>query len=103
MRFLRTRLFIATFGVTTLILLGAGLLLHFTVRASVIAEFDESLLARAQALASLVEQEGDQFEVEFQSEQMPGFADPVAWGFIAIITRVSDGEDRIGLNREGLG
>jgi two-component system heavy metal sensor histidine kinase CusS len=76
MRFLRTRLFLATFGVTTLILFGAGVLLYILLRSSVYAEFDESLLARAQSLASLVEQDGDRIEFEFDATQMPEYADP---------------------------
>jgi signal transduction histidine kinase len=55
---LRARLFLGTSLATAVILLSAGLLLYFFVRASLFAEFDMGLKSSAGALAALTEQVG---------------------------------------------
>ena len=57
MRSLRTRLFTATLATTSLIFIGAGIVLYLLMRSSVIAEFDASMLAKAGALGASMEQE----------------------------------------------
>jgi signal transduction histidine kinase len=62
------------------LLLGFGLLLgaggaavYFCARASLLAQFDAALRAKAQALTTLTEQDGSRLKIEFSDEQMPAF------------------------------
>ena len=73
MRSLRTRLFVYLLGGATVVLLAAGLVLRTIVVDALQLEYDRALLAKAQGLISLTEQEGDQVEFEFQGEHMPEF------------------------------
>ena len=59
MRSLRNRLIVATLIATLLILLVTASLIYGVIRRALLAEFDETLLAKAQAIASLAEQHGD--------------------------------------------
>ncbi|MHA3771815.1 ATP-binding protein [Verrucomicrobiota bacterium sgz303538] len=56
------------------LLLGiAGALLHWEMRQALTSEFDVSLRATAQSLASLTEQKGDRIQMEFAGENMPQY------------------------------
>lgn len=73
MRALQSRLLASTAIGTVLVLSASGLILYALVRASLIAEFDGALVAKARALSALVEQEGHRFEMEFDQRGMDEF------------------------------
>ena len=73
MRSLRSRLLIGTAVGTVLVLSASGFVLYLLVRASLFAEFDGLLGAKARALSALVEQEGRKFELEFDDRGMDEF------------------------------
>jgi len=56
-----------------LILAGASLAVYLLMRASLFAEFDTALGSKARALAALVEQDGDEIELEFEETSLPEF------------------------------
>jgi signal transduction histidine kinase len=51
----------------------AGAALYFNLRAGLLAEFDTTLLANAQALAALTRQQNGNVELDFPGEFIPGF------------------------------
>jgi signal transduction histidine kinase len=61
---LRGRLFVSASLATAAILLAAGMLIYFTVRASLFAEFDMALRSSVEALAALTEQIGPDVRME---------------------------------------
>ena len=71
---LQSRLFLATALVTVLAVTGAALVIYFSVRASLVAEFDASLTTHAHALASLTEQTPKGVVVEIDPVMMPEFS-----------------------------
>jgi heavy metal sensor kinase len=72
-RSLRVRLLLST-SLSIAIVLGLlGLAIYFSMRRSLQAEFDRSLMAQARALAALTEQNGDDVSLEFDPEQLPEF------------------------------
>ena len=73
MRSLKTRLFVATIGSTSLVFVAAGIVLYLLIRAFLIADFDASLRVQAKALASLAEQQTGRIEIEMHPGQMPEF------------------------------
>ncbi|HWC03043.1 MAG TPA: ATP-binding protein [Methylomirabilota bacterium] len=73
MRSLRARLFVYLLGGTAAALLVAGFALRTVVADALQREYDRALLARAQGLIALTEQEADQIEFEFEREHMPEF------------------------------
>ena len=73
MRSLRNRLIAATLAATLLILLVAASLIYGLIRGTLVAEFDETLLAKARAIASVAEQDEGRFELDLESAQMPEF------------------------------
>ena len=52
---------------------GGGAALYFNLRAGLLAEFDNTLLANAQALSALTRQQNGKVELDFPGEFMPGF------------------------------
>jgi len=64
MRSMRSRLLVGTALGTAIVLAGAGVVLYVLTRASLLAEFDALLSAKARTLAGLVEQEGDKIELD---------------------------------------
>jgi signal transduction histidine kinase len=65
---------------TRKLLLAVGLLLgtggaavYVCARAALVAQFDATLLAKAQAITTLTEQKGSKLEIEFSDEKMRGF------------------------------
>ncbi len=75
-RSLRGRLLLSTAIGAILVLSAAGVILYLLMRASLLREFDASLLAKARALAALVEQDGDRVKFEFENLNMPEFERP---------------------------
>jgi len=73
MRSIRQRL---TLGLVTACLLlwgGGGVVVYLAVRAGLVAEFDQTLQANAQALTTLTKQSEQDIEFEFADELMPVF------------------------------
>lgn len=56
------------------LLVVAGVALMFVIRSALTAQFDESLVARAEALRSLTRFDGTKVEMDFAGEAMPRFA-----------------------------
>ena len=73
MRSLRNRLIAATLTTTLLILLGAATLIYGMIRGALIAEFDETLLAKAKAISAVAEEDEGRFELDLETAQMPEF------------------------------
>jgi two-component system heavy metal sensor histidine kinase CusS len=73
MRSLRIRLVAATFAASILILLTAASFIYGLIRASLLAEFDMTLLAKARAIAAVAEQDEGRFELDLGAAQMPEF------------------------------
>jgi heavy metal sensor kinase len=73
MRSLRSRLLAGTGLGAVLVLAAAGLAVYVLVRARLVAEFDHALADKARSLAILVEQEGDEVEVEFAEHPLREF------------------------------
>ncbi|HUU85404.1 MAG TPA: ATP-binding protein [Phycisphaerae bacterium] len=73
---IRRRLLLGTALGTAVVLSAAALTLYVMMRASLFAEFDGALRQRVQTLASLVEQEGDQIDLEFTETDMAQFERP---------------------------
>ncbi|MGA2500573.1 MAG: ATP-binding protein [Tepidisphaeraceae bacterium] len=71
---LRSRLLVGTAVVTVFAVAGAAVAIYFSVRASLVAEFDASLTAHAHALASLTEQTPKGIVVEIDPLMMPEFS-----------------------------
>ncbi|MFI5357830.1 MAG: sensor histidine kinase [Opitutales bacterium] len=71
---LQSRLFVGAAVVTVLAVAGGALAIYFSVRTSLMAEFDASLTAHAQALASLTEQTPKGIVVEIDPLMMPEFS-----------------------------
>ena len=44
------------------------------IKSALLAEFDNALRAKARTLADLIEQEGDEYELEFAEAEMAEFA-----------------------------
>jgi two-component system sensor histidine kinase QseC len=57
-----------------LLLVGSGALLYTIIRAQLIGEFDRALLAKAQALIMLTEDDGQKVEIDVADKFMPEFA-----------------------------
>ncbi|MDP9172461.1 MAG: ATP-binding protein [Planctomycetota bacterium] len=74
MRSLRLRLLIQTTTATSVVLALLGLAVYFSMRRSLLIEFDKALMAHAQALATIIETDGRQIRMEFDAQQMPEFA-----------------------------
>ncbi|MBI4579686.1 MAG: sensor histidine kinase N-terminal domain-containing protein, partial [Planctomycetes bacterium] len=70
---LRARLLTGTIAGTATVLLCAGIVLYWVIRERLWNEFDQALCARASSLASLVEQEDDDIEVDVDYRAMPEF------------------------------
>lgn len=81
MRSLRKTLVLGTSLATAATLLTAGILLYALVRASLLAQFDQSLLDKAQILASAVERERGTLELGFDDLDLREFEgdDPAAY------------------------
>ena len=73
MRSLRNRLVAATLAATFLILLVTASLIYGLIRGALVAEFDEALLTKARAIASLAEEDAGRFEFDLDAAQMPEF------------------------------
>lgn len=73
MRSLRNRLVAVTLSATLLVLLGAAALIYGMIRAALVTEFDETLLAKAKAIAALSEMDEGGFELDLTTAQMPEF------------------------------
>jgi signal transduction histidine kinase len=70
---LRGRLLANTILATTVIFLLASCTLYVLIRHAILTEFDNGLLARAQALASLVEQDHGVITIDLDASQIPEF------------------------------
>ncbi len=73
MQTLRMRLLIGTALGSGLVVSVFALVVYIVVRASLWAEFDAALGSKARSLAGLVEQEGDDLELQFDEINMAGF------------------------------
>jgi two-component system heavy metal sensor histidine kinase CusS len=72
-RSLRTRLLLGT-TITMVVVLGLlGIAVDAFVHRTLVAEFDNALLSKAQAVASFVEQHGRDIRFEFDPQRMPEF------------------------------
>jgi two-component system sensor histidine kinase QseC len=67
------RLFLGITAVSAVVLAGLGFAIEESVKHSLRAEFDRTLLEKARALASLVEQTGDVPHFDFQQTQYPEY------------------------------
>src|SRR4051812_17160700 len=76
MRSLRWRLMITTATATALILGLCGIILDASIRASLSAEFDSSLLRSARAMLPLIEQRGSNILLDPELKQMSQFRRP---------------------------
>jgi two-component system sensor histidine kinase QseC len=74
MRSLRTKLVASTAVGAAVVLVAAGLALYFLVRDGLVAQFDEAMLDKARLLASAVEVEGDEVDLEYDELDMGEFA-----------------------------
>ena len=74
MRSLQVRLMTGTMAGTVILLSIAGVVIYDLMRSTLLADFDLSLLTRAQALASLVEEDGGTIEAEFSERHLPEFS-----------------------------
>ncbi|HEX4794888.1 MAG TPA: ATP-binding protein [Humisphaera sp.] len=75
-RSLRARLLIGTTVITTAALLLLGWAIDHSVRRTLLAEFDNALLAKAKSLSSMVEYHNGTTEFEFDPAWMPEFTTP---------------------------
>ena len=73
MRSLQGRLLLGTAIASAVMLLAAGMVLYLLVRLALVAEFDAVLAAKARALGTLVEQDGDKVDFEAENVAMPEF------------------------------
>ncbi len=73
MRTLRARLLSGTTIGTALVWSASSLVLYAVVHASLWAEFDDSLGAKARSLAALMEQEHSELELEIDEDSLPEF------------------------------
>lgn len=73
MRTLRTRLLLGTGLGATIVLLLAGGMLYALIQDALWKEFDNTLATKARALASMIEQEGDKIELEFDEADLPEY------------------------------
>src|SRR5438477_10073248 len=74
MKSLRGRLVLATTITCLAIFLIAGTVMFFLLRESLIREFDRALFARAQAIASLVEQDAETIKIESDGTGLKEYA-----------------------------
>jgi two-component system sensor histidine kinase QseC len=58
---------------TGLVLSASALVLYTVVRTALWAEFDESLASKARSLAALVEQDGEEIELELDEDSLPEY------------------------------
>lgn len=72
-RSLRMRLFWATLVVTSVLLAILALAIDQAVHRTLLAQYDNVLLEKARSLASMVEQDPDGVQFEYQPEQFPEF------------------------------
>src|SRR4051812_25096621 len=77
MRSLRWRLMIATAAATALIPGLCGIILDASIRASLSAEFDSSLMRSARAMLPLIEQRGSNTLLDPELKQMSQFRRPL--------------------------
>ena len=73
MKSLRVQLLVGTALGTTAVLLACGAALYALISATLWAEFDESLAAKARSLAALAEQDEDGLEFELAEVSLPEF------------------------------
>ena len=73
MRTLRARLMIGTALGTGLLISASALVLYLVARRALWNEFDEALTSKARALAALVEQDGDEIELEIDEDSLPEY------------------------------
>jgi two-component system, OmpR family, heavy metal sensor histidine kinase CusS len=73
-RSLRLRLLIGTSLATAMVLSLLGVGIYYSMRQTLMSDFDEALLTQARALASMTEQEHNHVTFEFDAEEMPDFA-----------------------------
>jgi heavy metal sensor kinase len=74
MHSIRARLLLGTIAGTLAIVVGAGSELYATTRSSLRHAFDDTLVARARALASLVEYDDGRLEFEIDNRTLPEFS-----------------------------
>ena len=91
MKSLRARLILRLLLGGALLLGAAGAVLHWQMRRALTAEFDATLRATAQSLASLTEQKEGKASLELTDENMPQFAR--ADGSEVFLLRTADGRE----------
>jgi len=74
MRSLRRELLLGTAVATAAVLLVCGVVLYALIRRTLWADFDAALVAKARALAALLEQNEDGLESELAAAPLPEFA-----------------------------
>lgn len=89
MRSLRRTLALGTIGGIALVLLVAGTVVYVLVRGDMVRQFDGALVDEARLLASTVERESGEVELEFDELDMGEFRDPGGPGYLQLW--VSDG------------
>ena len=83
-RSLRARLLISTATATVLLFAVACALIYLGVRTSLLAEFDETLLTQARALAAATEWHGKTVQMEIQAVNIPEFQNPRRGDFFEV-------------------
>jgi two-component system heavy metal sensor histidine kinase CusS len=73
MRSIRFRLICGTAVAMAIILAASAVTLHFSLRFSLLREFDDALLAHARAVAAMMDQDGQKLVFEFDPNRMPDF------------------------------
>lgn len=83
-RSLRRTLILGTIGGITVVLLVAGTLIYVLVRRNLVEQFDRSLADKARLLASTVEQESNEIELEFEEYDLGEFQGPAGPGYLQL-------------------
>src|SRR4051812_2630017 len=73
MHSLRNRLMLATAAATTIVLVAAAVSLYVLVRAALVQQFDQGLLAQARAIAGMTEMKHDAVTLEVDPGELPEF------------------------------
>ncbi len=84
MRSLQAKLVTGTAVGTAVVLLAAGLVVYFLVRSRLVEQFDRSLVGRATLLASAVEQEDGEVDLEFDEFDLSEFRRPGGTGYLEL-------------------
>lgn len=73
MQSLRSRLMLGTAAATAALFALLGVAVFLAVRSAILSEFDATLVAKAQALAAMTEQDSHGVHLDFEASQLPEF------------------------------